>query len=99
MVDKEKLSVGKVMLDKLNEILGYSKNNERKLIVLNNQNRELYQMLQGMYKMNIKSQIPYMTPKQLVSLMHRGWTVEELSALSGYSIEEVKKKITGYKNV
>lgn len=99
MVDKEKLSVGKVMLDKLNEILGYSKNNERKLIVLNNQNRELYQMLQGMYKMNIKSQIPYMTPKQLVSLMHRGWTVEELSALSGYSVEEVKKKITGYKNV
>lgn len=99
MVDKEKLSVGKVMLDKLNEILGYSKNNERKLIVLNNQNRELYQMLQGMYKMNIKSQIPYMTPKQLVSLMHRGWTVEELSALSGYSIEEVKKKIEGYKNV
>lgn len=99
MVDKEKLSVGKVMLDKLNEILGYSKNNERKLIVLNNQNRELYQMLQGMYKMNIKSQIPYMTPKQLVSLMHRGWSIEELSALSGYSIEEVKKKITGYKNV
>ena len=99
MVDKEKLSVGKVMLDKLNEILGYSKNNERKLIVLNNQNRELYQMLQGMYKMNIKSQVPYMTPKQLVSLMHRGWTVEELSALSGYAIEDVKKKIAGYKNV
>jgi len=99
MVDKEKLSVGQAMMNKLNEILGYSKNNERKLIVLNNQNRELYQMLQGMYKMNIKSQIPYMTPKQLVSLMHRGWTVEELSALSGYSIEEVKKKITGYKNV
>ena len=99
MVDKEKLSVGQAIMNKLSEILSYSQNNEKKLIVLNKQNHDLAQMIQGMYKMNIKSQIPYMTPKQLVSLMHRGWTVEELSALSGYSIEEVKKKITGYKNV
>lgn len=99
MVDKEKLSVGQAIMNKLSEILSYSQNNEKKLIVLNKQNHDLAQMIQGMYRMNIKSQIPYMTPKQLVSLMHRGWSIEELSALSGYSIEEVKKKITGYKNV
>ena len=56
-------------------------------------------MLRGFYKFNLRSQIPYMTPKQLVSLRNRGWSVEELSALSGYSVEDVNKKIAGYKNV
>ena len=98
-ISKEKLSVGQAMMNKLSEILGYEQNNEKKLIILNKQNQELAQMIQGMYQMNIRSQIPYMTPKQLVSLLHKGWTVEEMSAISGYSKDEVIKKISNYKYV
>lgn len=98
-MNKEKRTIGQEFLDRLDKILDMCLTSNKKLDSLYHQHLELYDMLKGFYKFNLRSQIPYMTPKQLVSLKNRGWTVEELSYISGYSLEDVNKKIAGYKNV
>ena len=85
--------LGRNILNKLGEILSYSKSNEKKLMTLNSQHQELYNMIKGLHNMNIKSQIPFLSPRQLTCLYERGWTVDELSSLSGYSVEDIEKKI------
>lgn len=98
-MDKEKISVGQAIMNKIGEILGYCVSIDKKVNTLHNENMGLYKAIQGFSNMQIRSQIPYMTPKQLVSLKHKGWTMEEMSYISGYTIEDVQKKIAQYKNV
>lgn len=93
------LDLMKNILNKITEVLSYSKNNEKKLIQLHNENRQMLNVLQGFLSMNIKSQIPYMTPRQLASLYSRGWSIEEIVNVSGYTYEDVTKKIRSYKEV
>jgi hypothetical protein len=96
---EDKLSFGKALMNKVSEILGYSVSADKKLNQLHQENAEIYKMISDFYKIGIRTQVPYMTPKQLVSMHSRGCSIEELSALSGYSIEEVEKKIAQYRNV
>ena len=98
-MDKDKLSFGQALMNKVTEVLGYSVNADKKLNQLHAENVELKRMIQGMNRMGIKSTIPYMTPKQLVSLAQRGWSINEISDISGYEVEQVITKINSYQNV
>lgn len=93
------MNVAQAIVKKLDEVITIGKNNETKLVTLHKEHEELYKMLSDFIKLGIKSQVPYMTPKQLVSMYNRGVTLNELSAISGYSIEDIQKKISSYKNV
>lgn len=58
---------------------------------------EILRRLNGFNKTGLRSQIPYMTPKTLYTLYKkRGWSVEEIMNVSGYSQEDVIKKIKSY---
>lgn len=89
--------LGRNILAKLDEILSYSKNNEKKLMQLDAQHREMYNMIKGFMKMGITTQVPNMTPKQLTIMHDRGSSLEELSYISGYSINDIETKIKIYK--
>ena len=97
--DKNKnvaLDLMKATKNKIEEILSYSKNNERKLITLHNENMQMLQMIQAFLNSGLKCQIPGLTAKQLFYMYSRGYTVQELSGISGYSIEDIEKKIKTY---
>ena len=83
----------------LNTILdGVSKIYNRQGIIKSQQD-EMIRLLGGFSKSCLRSTIPYMTPKQLYSCSLKGFTVEELAAISGYKEDDVIKKINSYQNV
>ena len=49
-----------------------------------------------MYKFNIARTIPYLTGRQMSAMQDRGWTMEDIVNISGYSLEEVSVKIAQY---
>ena len=87
------------IIKKLDKVITIGKSNENKLKTLHKENKELYRMLSDFMKLGIKSQVPYMTPKQLTIMYNRGVTLNELSAISGYNKKDIKKKISSYKNI
>ena len=97
--DKNKnvaLDLMKATKNKIEEILSYSKNNERKLITLHNENMQMLNMMQAFLNSGLKCQIPGLTAKQLFYMYSRGYTVQELSGISGYTTDEVLSKIKTY---
>lgn len=90
------LELMKAIKNKVEEIISYSKNNERKLITLHNENMQMLQMLQAFLNSGLRCQIPGITAKQLFYMYNRGYTIEELSGISGYTIEEIKQKLKTY---
>lgn len=97
--DKNKnvaLDLMKAIKNKVEEILSYSKNNERKLITLHNENMQMLNMMKAFLNSGLKCQIPGLNAKQLFYMYSRGYTIQELSGISGYSIEDVEKKIKTY---
>lgn len=95
-MDKDKISFGQALMNKVTEILGYSVNADKKLNQLHSENVDLLKRIQGMYKFNIASTIPYLTGRQMSAMQDRGWTMEEIVNISGYSLEEVSVKIAQY---
>ena len=47
-------------------------------------------------KLGVKSQIPFITPRQLYAMYTRGWSLDEMSAISGYTAEDIDKKLKSY---
>ena len=90
------LDLMKAIKNKVEEILSYSKNNEKKLITLHNENMQMLQMIQSFLNSGLRCQIPGLTAKQLFYMYNRGYSIEELSGISGYSIEDIEKKIKTY---
>lgn len=95
---EDKISLGKVIVRKLDEILGYCKDSQNKLISLHNENVQLYKLLNEYSGTLSQLMVPYMTPKQLYSMYQRGASIAELQTISGYEPEEIKKKINNYQN-
>ena len=58
--------------------------------------QEILNRLSGFNKTGLKSQIPYLTPKTCYTLYKRGWTIQEIMDVSGYSKEDTVKKIKSY---
>lgn len=98
-MDNNMMNIIKNIMKQLAEIRGYCVKLDNNVKALHNDHLALYNKISMFNDMHIKSQVPYMTPKQLVALSSRGWSIEELSTLSGYSVEDVNKKIQSYKNV
>ena len=90
------LELMKATKNKIEEILSYSKNNERKLITLHNENMQMLNMMQAFLNSGLKCQIPGLTAKQLFYMYNRGYTVDELSGISGYTTDEVLSKLKTY---
>lgn len=95
---EDKISVGKAIINKLDTIISYEINNEKKLISLHNENMQLHRLLGDYSSILSQLRVPYMTPKQLYSMYQRGASLADLQAISGYDPEEIKKKINNYKN-
>ena len=57
---------------------------------------EILRSIKGFNKTGLKSQIPYLTPKTCYTLYKRGWTIQEIMDVSGYSKEDTVKKIKSY---
>lgn len=52
--------------------------------------------LNNFNKLGVKSQIPFITPRQLYAMYTRGWSLDEMSAISGYTTEDIDKKLKSY---
>ena len=52
--------------------------------------------LKNFNKLGVKSQIPFITPRQLYAMYTRGWSLDEMSAISGYTAEDIDKKLKSY---
>lgn len=52
--------------------------------------------LKNFNKLGVKSQIPFITPRQLYAMHTRGWSLDEMSAISGYTAEDIDKKLKSY---
>lgn len=82
----------------LNKIINALKQMFNRQSAIKSDTENILRCLQGFYSKGLKSQIPYLTPKTLYTLYKRGWTVEEIMNVSGYSHEDVIKKIKSYKD-
>lgn len=89
----------KIIIDTIKEIMaGVSAIYNRQGIIKTQQD-EMMRLLKSFNKLNVPSQIPYLSPKTIVAMYHRGWTVEQISGISGFTEEQVEDKINKYKNV
>lgn len=88
----------KEIINKLNTIFNGLVTINNKIDTLNKEMgfRNKDQAVKDFYKLGIKSVIPDLTPKQLYGLKQLGWTLQEISAVSGYSPEQVIAKIKSY---
>lgn len=48
------------------------------------------------YGINVPGQIPDITGRQIYKMSKMGWTVEQICFISGYSVEEAKRKYDTY---
>lgn len=52
--------------------------------------------MKNWYGLNVPSYIPDITGKQIYKLNKMGWNINQICAISGYSIEEARKKYDTY---
>lgn len=80
----------------LNSILNVVKNIFSRQAYIKRDTENILMCLKQFNRLGVKSQIPFITPRQLYAMYTRGWSLDEMSAISGYSIEDIDKKLKSY---
>lgn len=80
----------------LNDILNVTKSIFQRQNYIKKDTENILMCLNKFNKLGVKSQIPFITPRQLYAMYTRGWSLNEMSAISGYSIEDIDKKLKSY---
>lgn len=79
------------------EILGIVKNIFSRQAYIKADTENILRALNNFSGLNIPCQIPSMTPKQLYLCYKGGWTIQQLSGLSGLDEMVIKTKIDNYR--
>ncbi len=79
------------------EILGIVKNIFSRQDYIKRDTENILRSLNNFHGLNIPCQIPNMTPKQLYLCFKGGWTIKQLSGLSGLDEMVIKTKIDNYR--
>lgn len=80
----------------LNEILSTVKSIFSRQAYIKADTENILRALNNFNKLGVKSQIPFITPRQLYAMYTRGWSLDEMSAISGYTTEDIDKKLKSY---
>ena len=78
------------------EILNIVKNIFSRQDYIKRDTEAILRSLNKFNKLGVKSQIPFITPRQLYAMYTRGWSLDEMSAISGYTAEDIDKKLKSY---
>lgn len=78
------------------EILNIVKNIFSRQDYIKRDTEAILRGLKNFNKLGVKSQIPFITPRQLYAMYTRGWSLDEMSAISGYTAEDIDKKLKSY---
>ena len=81
----------------LNNILNVTKSIFQRQDYIKRDTENILRSLNNFSSLNIHCQIPNMTPKQLYLCYKGGWTLRQLSGLSGLDEMAVKTKIETYR--
>lgn len=96
---------------KIHPALAAGKEQERKILIdifnitksifqrqsyIKQDTENILRSLNNFNKLGVKSQIPFITPRQLYAMYTRGWSLDEMSAISGYTAEDIDKKLKSY---
>ena len=81
----------------LNNILNVTKSIFQRQSYIKQDTENILRSLNNFSNLNIPCQIPNMTPKQLYLCYKGGWTLRQLSGLSGLDEMAVKTKIETYR--
>lgn len=78
------------------EILNVVKSIFQRQAYIKADTENILRALNNFNKLGVKSQIPFITPRQLYAMYTRGWSLDEMSAISGYTAEDIDKKLKSY---